>query len=117
MFQSGKDADVTEAMLDDRRDAKGRAPNGEGFVRTGIWGAASCGVLALAIIGLALALGKLPAWMAIAVLLATLAAGALASFVLRRLRAERDGIAAAAERARRLADQDGLTGIGNYRAF
>jgi diguanylate cyclase (GGDEF)-like protein len=82
-----------------------------------MWGAAACGVLALAILGLALALGELPAWTAIAVLLPTLAAGGLASVALNRLRAERDGIVAGAERARRLADQDGLTGVGNYRAF
>ena len=82
-----------------------------------MWGAVACGGLALAILGLALALGELPVWTAIAVLLPTLAVGALASVALNRLRAERDGIVAGAERARRLADQDGLTGIGNYRAF
>ncbi len=82
-----------------------------------MWGAAACGVLAIGIVGLALALGELPVWTAIAVLLPTLAAGVLASVALNRLRAERAGIVAGAERARRLADQDGLTGIGNYRAF
>ena len=82
-----------------------------------MWGAVACGGLALAILGLALALGELPVWTAIAVLLPTLAVGALASVALNRLRAERDGIVAGAERARRLADQDGLTGVGNYRAF
>ncbi len=101
------------------KDAGGRTPTGDGLVRAGLWGAAACGALALAlaILGLALVLGELPAWTAIGVLLPTLAAGGLASVALNRLRAEREGIVAGAARARRLADQDGLTGIGNYRSF
>jgi diguanylate cyclase (GGDEF)-like protein len=54
---------------------------------------------------------------ALAVLAPILGATALAGLALDRLRGERDELAAAAERARRLADQDGLTGVGNYRAF
>jgi diguanylate cyclase (GGDEF)-like protein len=92
-------------------------PTDYGVARIGMWGAAACGVLTIGIVGLALALGELPAWTAIAILVPTLAAGALASLALNRLRAERAKIVAGAERARRLADQDGLTGIGNYRAF
>jgi diguanylate cyclase (GGDEF)-like protein len=71
----------------------------------------------LAILALGVALDELSAWIAIAVLVPALAGSALGWLAITRLRSDRDAITVGAQRARRLADQDGLTGIGNYRAF
>jgi diguanylate cyclase (GGDEF)-like protein len=100
------------------RDAAEGPQTGHG-AGVALWAAATCvSAAAFAAIVIPLAGGDVSTVVAVvAVLVPLLAAFVLASVALFRLRTESDRIAAEAERARRLADQDALTGVGNYRTF